>query len=243
MRQVYRGASASRGVATYAVLERTVARSVQDLHDFLWVGAKHDEARLLGRLRDAAKVLDGHLGTRAVSRGVAPLLGAFDRRAMGSDLFTFLWMLGHLAIAAERRGPDPRESARRSADVVNSNAIHLASASGRFDLVEMYEAGKTDFEAFQAGLTEILEDRGVLAADAMRRLAVRVHDANATWRADAPKGFARIAATASIGDAALHSALLVDALRTLGRYRDAPYAQLVPALEKVLGSPGLRAHP
>jgi hypothetical protein len=228
-------------MASYAVLDRTVTKAVHDLHDFLWVGAKMEEAALLDRLRAAAKVLDAHLGTRAVSRGAAPLLGSFDRRAMGSDLFTFLWIVGHLAIAAERRRADPKEAVRRASEVVSSNAIHLASASGRFDLVEMFEAGKTDFDAFQAGLAEVLEDRGVLAAGAMRRLAVTVYDANATWRADVPKDAARIAATAAIGDAALHSTLLVEALRTLGRYRDAPYAQLAPALLRVLDAP--KAHP
>lgn len=228
-------------MASAAILDRRVVKPVHDLHDYLWTGAKHDEGKLLQRLGDAAKTLDRHLGARVVSKAVRPLIRGFDRRASGADLFTFLWSLGNLVVAAEVRGRDPKEAIRRANEVVLSNSIHLAAASGRFDLVETFEGGKSDFDAFQASLAQALEDRGVLQAEEMRRLATAVYDRNATWRSDRPRDFQALALSAAIGDAALHSALLADALRALGRYRDAPYDGLVPALRRLVDRLGAHA--
>lgn len=223
------------------VLERKVVKPAHDLHDFLWAGAKHDEAALLARLEGAAKALDVHLKARLVLKAVRPLLRAFEPRAAGADLFTFLWSLGNLAVASEARRRNPKEALGRATDVVVSNSIHLAAAVGRFDLVEMFEGGKADFDGFQGSLAQILEDRGVLPAEEMRSLATTLYDRNATWREDRPLEFQTVAATVGMGEAILHTALLVDALRAIGRYKDAPYGQLVPALRRILDRGGAHA--
>ncbi len=229
-------------MTSFAAVDRSFSRAIQDLHDYLWAGAKHDEADLLRRLTKGAVGLDRHLRAPGiVSKGVRPLAKSFDRHGVGADLFTYSYIVSGLAAAVERRKKQPREAAKRISEVVVSNSIHLASVADRFDLVETFQSGRTDFGKFQDRLAGVLEARGVLPAGELNRAANGVYDLHAIWDVGWPKDYQQVALVASIGATALHSAHFVEALRALGRYRNPPYGTLVPALRRILDRVG--AHP
>ena len=228
-------------MTAFATLDRDVTNATTDLHDYLWTGAKHDEKALLARLEAGAGGLDRHLGTDGVlARAVRPLVQAFEPRGVGADLFTFLHVVGNLAGAVECRAREPKEATRRASEVVVSNSIHLAAAAERFEIVEAFESGKTDFLSFQENLADILTDRGVLPARDLPRAANLAYDLHATWDAGRPKDAQLVAAAGGIMNAGLHALLMVDALRDLGRYRDPPFAALAPAIRRMFD--GLGAH-
>ncbi|HKZ89317.1 MAG TPA: hypothetical protein VJ300_03565 [Thermoplasmata archaeon] len=229
-------------MASFATIDRSLSDSVSDLHDFLWAGAKHDQATLLRRLSDGASRLDAQLKARgAIARAVRPLVRSFDPRATGSDLFSFLYIVSGVAGAKARERRDPKEATRRASEVVVSNSIHLASAAGRFEIVEAFESGKSDFLSFQESLADILEARGVLPAHDLQRAANLTYNLHATWDASRPKDAQVLAATGAIGNAVLHSSLFGEALRPLGRYRDPPYGSLAPSLRRILENVGAHA--
>lgn len=229
-------------MALFASLDRELTKATMDLHDYLWTGAKHDEKALLTRLEAGAGGLDRHLGTGGVlARAVRPLVRAFEPSGVGADLFTFLHVVGNLAGGVEVRPRKPKEAARRASEVVVSNSIHLAAAAGRFELVEAFESGKTDFLSFQENLADVLTDRGVLPAREMHRAANLAYDLHATWDAGRPKDAQLVAAAGGIVNAGLHALRMVDALRALGRYRDPPFAAFAPAIRRIVDRLGAHA--
>jgi len=222
-------------MAAFAPVDRALSKAVEDLHDYLWTGAKHDEAALLGRLEEAAGRLDRHVRAGgSIADSVRPLVKSFDRRAVGADLFTFLEIVSHLAGAVEVRTKDPKDATRRASETVVSNSIHLASAAGRFEIVEMFESGKSDFMTFQDRLADLLTRRGVVQARELQRAANAAYDSHAIWSAGWSKDVQQIVAVAAIGNAAHHASLLADALRSIGRYRDPPYGSLASAVRRIL---------
>ncbi|MGQ0798037.1 MAG: hypothetical protein ACT4OI_09300 [Methanobacteriota archaeon] len=229
-------------MAAFATLDRDLTDATEDLHDYLWTGAKHDEKALLARLEAGAGGLDRYLGTDGLlADAVRPLAVAFEPRGIGPDLFTFLHVVGNLAGAVEGRAHDAKEAARRASEVVVSNSIHLAAAAGRFEIVEAFESGKTDFQSFQENLRDVLTDRGVLPARDLPRAANLAYDLHATWDDERPEDARLVAATGAIVNAGLHAHMMVDALRDLGRYRDPPFAALAPAIRKMFDRLGAHA--
>ncbi len=206
-----------------------------DLHDVVWAGARQVEGRLLRRIGAGARNLDEHLGTKgAIVRAVRPLLRDFQRVTTGPDLFTFLRAVTSLASAADRVTRQPREAARHASELAVSLTVHLASAADRRDLAEGFESGRNDFAEFSGVLTEALEQHGVLRAREFGRAANVVFDVNALWDKGATKDVQRISAAAAVASSAFGCVLFVEALRSLGRYRDVPYRSLVPVVGRIL---------
>ncbi len=229
-------------MASYRAAEERLLGDVMELHDFLWGGARQNEARLLKRLRRDARDMDRHLGTRGrVERAVRPLLRRFQKVTDGPELFLFLHAVANLSAAADRVRRKPQEAAKAASEAAVSLCIHLASAAGRRSLTEAFETGQTDFAAYSSKLADALEERGVLRAGEFRRAANQAFDLHALWDRRASPEAKRIMAEASVASAALACVLFVDAMRALGRYRDAPHAQLVPVAAQVLRRSG--GHP
>ncbi len=222
-------------MATFSTVDRKLTSAVSDLHDYLWVGKKIPQDRLLMRLEEAAADLDRHLGTRGlVSGGVRPLLRDFQRQPGGTSVFEFLHTVGNLAAAVQMQRRRPQESARRAAEVVTSCAIGLAAYADRFSLVEAFQGGKTDFAGFITDLADALEARGVVRAGEFKRAANMAYDIHATWDPDKTMDEQRVAAHAAVAAAAYAGVLHADALRDLGKYRDVPYGRMVPAIRRIL---------
>jgi hypothetical protein len=222
-------------MASFSQIDRSLASAVSDLHDYLWAGKKLPEARLLERLERGAKDLDRFVGARgAIASGIRPLLQDFRKHPTGPDLFTFCEAVCDLSAAVEYGVRDPKAAVTRASNLAVSLAIGLASAADRFDLVEEFEGGTTDFSEFTSRLADVLEEKGVLRAGEFRRAVNGPFDINALWDAQATKDAQRIGAIASAASAGLACVLYVDALRALGRYREAPYAKLVPATRRIL---------
>ncbi len=229
-------------MTSYAASERRLAAAIRELHDYLWTGAKRDEADLLTRLLRGARDLDRHLGTRGgVERAVRPMTRRFRKGSEGVDLFTFLQAVAGLSYAADRVRRRPREAAKAASDLSGSLAIHLASAAGASDLVDRFESGRQDFGEFCGKLQDALEARGVLRAAEFCRAANLAFDIHAVWNPKSTPAAARTMATASVASAGFACVVFVDALRAVGRYREVPYARLVPvvsaALEGLGGQP------
>lgn len=222
-------------MVSFAVLDRTLSSAISDLHDYLWAGKRLEEKALLGRLERGAADLDLAVGARgAIASAVRPLVRDFRKYPTGPDLFTFLDAATNLSAAVEYFRRRPKLSAARASSLAVSLSIGLAAAADRFDLVETFEGGKTDFSEFTSRLADVLEEKGVLRAGEFRRAVNEPFDVNALWDPRASKDAQRIAALASTTSVAFACVLYVDALRALGRYRPVPFAKLTPAARRIL---------
>ncbi len=229
-------------MASFAVIDRALSSGISELHNHLWAGKRLDEKALLGRLERRAADLDHYFHARgAIASAVRPLLHAFRKYPTGTDLYTFLNSVMNLSAAVEYSKRKPKLAAARASDLAVSLSIGLASAADRFDLVEAFEGGKTDFSEFTSRLADVLEEKGVLRAGEFRRAVNEPFDVYALWDARASKDAERIAAFASTSSVALACVLYVDALRALGRYRPIPFAKLIPATRRILDRLG--GHP
>lgn len=222
-------------MASFARIDRALSAGVRDLHDYLWTGKKLRERALLARLGRSASALDRHVRARgSIVSAVRPLLRSFQKHPAGPDLYTFLDAVACLSAAVETWRRNPKYATARASSLAGSLSIALASASDRFDLVESFEGGQTDFGEFTSQLADVLEEKGVLRAGEFRRAVNQPFDVNALWDRKAPKDVQRIAAVAATASAALACVLYVDAIHSLGRYRPVPFAKLVPATERIL---------
>jgi len=229
-------------MTSFAAVDRKLTGAIDDLHNYLWAGKKLDERRLLEDLESGAAALDHHVRARgAIAGGIRPLVRAFRRTTTGADLFAFAEATADLAGAVELTNRKPQEAAKRASRLAASLCIHLASAADRFDLVETFESGRTDFAAFTSSLADVLEERGVLRAGEFRRAVNTAFDMNALWDADAAADRQRIAVLTSVTSAGFACCLLVEALKSLGRYREIPYGKLEPAARRILDRLG--GHP
>ncbi len=209
--------------------------AVSQLDEYLWAGARVDERRLLTRLERGARDLDRHLRLRGrLARSVRSQIRRFRRGTQGADLYTFLQAVACLSFAADRVVRRPREAVKAASQTTVSLCIHLASASNRADLVRAFESGHADFAEFSGKLADALEERGVLRAGEFRRAANQAFDLGALWDGHASAETKRILATASVASAGFACVLFVDALRAIGRYREMPYARLVPTVATIL---------
>lgn len=222
-------------MASYAASEQKLASALKDLHDYLWGGTKPREDELLRRLVRGAKDLDRHLGTHGrVERAVRPLTRKFRKAPQGADLFTFLQAVAGLSYAADRVRRNSKEAAKAASELGVSLTIHLASSSGGDSLIDAFESGRQDFDEFSAGLQDVLESRGVLRAAEFTRAANLAFDVHALWNRRASPATKRIMATAGVVSAGFACVVFVDALRALGRFRQTPYAKLVPLVAAIL---------
>ena len=229
-------------MVSYAASERRLAVAIKDLHAYVWTGRRADEAELLARLVRGARDLDRHLGTRhRIERSVRAMTRRFRKGAEGVDLFTFLQATAGLSYAADRVRRQPREAARAASELAVSLTVHLASAAGADRLVARFESGRADFDDFTDGLHDALESRGVLRAAEFDRAANLAFDIHALWSPKHPPAVRRVMASASLASAGFACVVFVDALRSLGRYRETPYARLVPVVAAVLGRRGGQA--
>jgi tryptophan 2,3-dioxygenase len=229
-------------MGSYADAEQRMRAAISELHDYLWGGARPDEAKLLAQLQGGARNLDRHLGAQGrVERAIRPITRRFRKVTQGADLYTFLHTIAHLSFAADRVRRSPKEAAKAASQVAISLCIHLASAAKRFDLVESFETGHTDFAEFTSKLADALEERGVLRAGEFRRATNQAFDVNALWDRRASTDAKRIMGAASVASAGFACVLFIDALRSLGRYRETPYARLIPVVGRILRAVG--SHP
>lgn len=229
-------------MASHRLEEALLLEAISNLHDHLWAGGAQDEAKLLARLLAGARDLDRHLASRGrVERAVRPMVREFQKVTHGADLFTFLHAVAHLTAAADRVYRKPQEAAKHASELVVSLCIHLAASAGRHDLTEGFESGQTDFAEYTSRLADVLEERGVLRAGELRRAANQAFDLHALWDRQAPPESKRLMSTAAVASAALACVFFTEALRSLGRFRERPYGQLVPVADTVLGRLG--AHP
>lgn len=229
-------------MATFSTIDRRLADAVQGLHDHLWHAPRKDETVLLRRIEQSAVALDRYVrGRGAISSGVRPLTRRFQKVPGGADLFEFLTVVSSLAGAIETHRRKPKEAAHRCSRAVVSLSIHLASAADRFDLVEAFEGGTSDFLGFTSALADVLEQKGVVRAGEFKRVANSVYDIHALWDDRGSKDGHQVAAVAAIGSMAYAATLFLAALRELGRYQEVPYGRLVPAMRRLLDRLG--AHP
>ena len=220
---------------SYAVAERRLASAIDDLRNYLWAGARPDERDLARRLMQGARALDRHHGTRGrVERAIRPMTRRFRRGSQGADLWTFLQAVAGLSYAADRVHRRPKEAAKAASGLTVSLSLRLGSAAGARELVDAFESGRDDFGEFIVRLQEALEARGVLRAAEFGRAANLAFDIHALWSGKASPHAKRVLATASVASAGFACVVFLAALRALGRYRETPYAFMIPAVAAVL---------
>lgn len=161
----------------FDALDARLARDVKALHDCLWVPGWTGDADALRAdiLRDA-RSLDRFLEAGGVlSRNVVTLSKRLAGTREGGLLFEFLSTISRLTAATERlRRGDIHGASEGAVRTAESVSIGACSLIGRFDLVESWESGTTDFEGYTRNLADALEGRGFTGAgdpqeDAERR--------------------------------------------------------------------------
>ncbi|HYM38872.1 MAG TPA: hypothetical protein VEY12_01835 [Thermoplasmata archaeon] len=221
-------------MASGSVPERDLRSTILELHDYLWAGARPDEAKLLARLERGARNLDRHLGTKGrVERAIRPMTRHFRKVTHGADLFTFLQAVAQLSFAADRVRRAPQDSVKASSQLAYSLCVHLASVMDRHDLTQSFESGRTDFASYSSKLADALEERGVLRAGEFRRAANQAFDLHALWDRRASVETQRIVALTAVASGGFACVLFVDALKALSRHRETPYGHLVPVVAAI----------
>jgi hypothetical protein len=225
-------------MATYAALEKRLARDVHQLHDYLWAaGTGIDGPKLLDDLLQDAKDLDAHLGARGKLRRLAePLVEAARQdKGRGGVLFELLEETSGLTTAVERaRRKDYRGAADAVRNAVESMSIGTCAAADCFDFVEEWESGKTDFETYVRKLSGFLEGRGVAGATHYRRLLLAVRGLGSEWDGAAPADQQAVAARTAIAGG-VWCALSTNATRAaLGSPRPFGGADFAKVLDLIL---------
>ncbi len=194
-------------MATFASLDKRMTRDVDRIHDYLWHDAvKIDGAKLLANLRREAADLDALLGAGGkLRRHAAALIAATarDKGTNGGALYELLYDTFHLAAATECvRRKDPKGAADHVALVAESDSIGTCVALDSFALVEEWESGKIDFDAYASRLADRLQARGVRDAGQYKRMLLAVRTFGKEWNAEAPPEVQALAARAAIEAAA-----------------------------------------
>ncbi len=159
-------------------LDARLDRDLGELHDCLWVpGWAGDRDALRADILRDARSLDRFLEVGgSLHRNVVTLSRRIERAREGTLLFEFLSTLHRLTAATERlRKGDIDGASASAARTAEGLSIGACSLIGRFDLVEAWEAGKTDFEGYTRSVADALEAQGYGGAGEFKRMLNVAH--------------------------------------------------------------------
>ena len=227
-------------MVAFASLDKRMMRDVNRIHDFLWHDAGMvDGARLLEDLRRESQDLDAFLGAGGKLRRHAWTLIAAtreDKERHGGTLYELLYNTYNLTAATEHvRKKDPKGAAEHVAWVVESDSIGTCVALDRFSLVQEWEGGKIDFEAYASQLADLLQGKGVADAGQYKRLLLAARTFGKEWNAKAPPQVQGFAARAAIAAAAWATVATRSVRSTAtGRAPGVPLADYSAVIQKIV---------
>ena len=215
-------------------LDARLERDVRALHDYLWVpGWAGDVDALRADILRDARALDRFLEAgSALSRNAVVLSRHLDAAGESGLLFEFLSLVHLLTAAVERlRTGDlggATEAAARAAERVSITACSLIQRS---DLVEGWQAGAMDFEAYTRSIADGLEPRGFAEAGELKRMLNVAH--GIARPGPGPKEARSIAAKAAVASALWCGMAVVRLRKTIGTPAAVPYRDYPRILGKI----------
>ncbi len=190
-------------MAGFQALDKRLSKDEQALHDVLWQGSKTDPVKLRADIQRDLRALDGFLGAGGKLRRMG---AALDKRwgdpGVGESLFELLGHTYNLTAATDHlvRRRDPKGAGEHVAEAVESVSIGMCSAAGCFELVEEWEGGKTDFEAYAGKLTDHLQLKGVVRAGEFKRHLVAARNFGRLFDGSASRAEQDLGARAAISN-------------------------------------------
>lgn len=162
----------------FLALERRMGRDMEELHDYLWSPTwKGDPEALRRRLLRDARELDTFLraGGR-LRRNAEALATPWSKDRMDDSLFELLDHAFNLTAATQRvQSKDFDGAVRHATSVAQSASIGLCASAGRFEIVQEWQSGKTDFDTYTQRVADFLQEKGVPQAGQFRRLLNAVY--------------------------------------------------------------------
>ncbi len=222
----------------FAALDKRLSRDSSALHDFLWQGKKGGETKLRANLHRDMGDLDALLGAGGRLKKPASRLGrAWGQPGAGESLFELVNHTYNLTAATDHliRRRDPKGAGEHVADAVESVSIGVCSNVGRFELVEEWEGGKTDFETYAGKLADHLQSKGLRRAGEFKRHLVAARNFGRGFDATTSKPEQVSGARAAIANG-LHVTLASVSIRAaLGSAPHFSYDDFAAVLEKIAG--------
>lgn len=224
----------------FASLDKRMRRDVDLIHDFLWhEPGKVDGEKLLRDLKQEARELDAFVGAGGKLRRHADALIAAtreDKERHGGALYELLYDAYNLTAATEHvRKKDWKGAAEHVAWVVESDSIGTCVALDSFSLVQEWEGGKIDFDAYVGRVADLLQARGTADAGQYKRMLLVARTFGKEWNGEAPREVQALAARAAI-EAAAWATVATRAIRSqaLGRPPSVPLADYAAIVQKIL---------
>jgi hypothetical protein len=226
-------------MATFARLDKRMMRDINQLHDFLWHSkGRIDGGKLFAGLEKDAREIDAilHAGGRLRRNAVTLLQAARGNKDRhGAALFEFLHGAYHLTAATEHvRKKDHKGAGEHAAWVVESDSIGTCSAAGAFEIVQEWEAGKIDFEAYTSKIADMLQQRGVPGGGQYRRMLLAARTLGKDWDRTLPKGGQAVAGCAAVVAAAWCTVATGAVRAALGRPRAVPEAEYAEIVARIV---------
>src|SRR2546426_5700750 len=187
----------------FGALDKRLSRHTDALHDLLWQEKKAGESKLRADIQKDLRDLDAFLGAGGTLRKAAASLDrAWEEPGAGESLFELINHTYNLTAATDHLGrrKDPKGAGEHIADAVGSVSIGVCSNAGCFELVQEWEAGKTDFETYAGKLADHLQSKGVFRAGEFKRQLVAARSFGKDFDATAPKAQHVLGARAAIAN-------------------------------------------
>ncbi len=216
----------------FAALDKRMSRDVSALHDFLWVpNWKGDGDQLRSSLLEEAQELDTFLEAEGILlKNAQKLAASWGRGPEGEALFELLSHTYTLTSAAEMaKNREYQGAAARAAKVAESVSIGVCVSAGCFPIVEEWERGEADFDAYVGKLEAALEEKGVRSPRDFTRILTAAENLGTDWDWTTTREARALAARAAILNAAWCAVAGVSIRQALGTAPDTPYKD-VPGL-------------
>jgi hypothetical protein len=223
-------------VRAFASLDKRLSRDSDALHDFLWQGKKAGEAKLRADLQKDLRDLDAFVGAGGKLRRPATALDrAWGNPGAGESLFELVNHTYNLTAATDHllRQRDPKGAGEHVADAVESVSIGVCSNLGRFELVEEWKSGKTDFETYAGKLADQLQAKGVSRAGEFKRHLVASRNFGKSFDSTAPTAEQTLGARAAIANGLWVTLASVSIRTALGSSPGFSYEDFASVLAKI----------
>lgn len=220
----------------FTSLDKRLSRDSDALHDFLWQGKKAGEVKLRANLQKDLRDLDAFVGAGGKLRRAATALDrAWGNPGAGESLFELVNHTYNLTAATEHllRRRDPKGAGEHVADAVESVSIGVCSNLGRFELVEEWESGKTDFETYAGKLADQLQAKGVSRAGEFKRHLVAARNFGKSFDSTAPTAEQTLGARAAIANGLWVTLASVSIRTALGSSPGFSYEDFASVLAKI----------
>lgn len=219
----------------FASIEKRMSRDTDRLHDALWHDGKGNRTKLIADLLRDARDLDAFLRAGGkLRRNVEALAKRWGEPGAGESLFELLRHTYGLTAAAEAlRERDFRRAGLHVADEVSSVTIGVCAGAGCFHLVQEWEGGKADFEAYMGKLADFLQSRGIDRAGEWKRIVVAARHFGTSFDGKAPETLQAVGTRAAIMNGLWATLASVDIRTALGVPPEFPAKDFAKVMDRV----------